>query len=140
MTPDIDWRLAWDIAQFSLLGGIGIYLHFELRDRARGTQVEDLRKSHDGRLDALTDRIAKAEGAMGSAPNRDLCERTQQRIARLEARGEGAVTHQDLKAVYTRIEQMDTRLTSQLGAVGGELAALGRLLQTVDTYLRDHPR
>lgn len=144
MTPPtpadgIDWRLAWDIAQFTLLGGIGIYLHFELRDRARGAQLHELAARQDGRMDDHEQRIARAEVRIQTTPSPDNCAQTQQRVARLEAAAGAAVTHADLKQVYARIEQMDTRLTRELGQVTGELVGVRGLLGTIDQYLREHP-
>jgi len=135
----IDWRLAWDIAQFTLLGGIGIYLHFELRDRARGAQLHELASRQDTRMDDHEQRIARAEVRIQATPSPDGCAQTQQRVARLEAASQAAVTHSDLKQVYSRIEQMDTRLTRELGQVSGELSGVRTLLGTIDSYLREHP-
>jgi flagellar motor switch/type III secretory pathway protein FliN len=140
-TPDgIDWRLAWDIAQFTLLGGIGIYLHFELRDRARGAQLHELASRQDTRMDDHEQRIARAEVRIQATPSPDGCAQTQQRVARLEVAIQSAPSHKDLEQVYRRIEQMDTRVTSELGRVIGQLDGLTDLTRGMNEHLRTHPR
>lgn len=57
-----------DVAQFAVLGAIGIYVHVVTRQRVTETQFDELRKDLHLSLDGFGQRLARAEEAQRHGP------------------------------------------------------------------------
>ena len=140
MTAGLDptqWQLAWDIAQFSLTGIVGIYVYLSQREQVRRDALARLENDVDARLEELHTALAKIEAKLETQPTWSKCSAQHQRIAVLEEAFKGAMKSADLGRVHARIDEIDKGLAE----LRGEVKASTHLLQTIDHHLRQisHP-
>jgi hypothetical protein len=136
MDSDPSWvKLIVDAGQFLLTGIVGVYLHLELRDRARGHQVDRLRQEIDRRLDEMAGRLAAQEAKMGSLPTHGSCAVHLERLAAIEARAASAPGVSEFVRLH---ERMDDQL-AQVNAIAGGLSRVESLIDTLHDHLLNRP-
>lgn len=128
-----EFRLYWDIAQFALTGGVGLYVYFSQRAQVRRESLAKLEDDIDGHLGAIQLRLGKIEAHVQYAPTPTMCASSHSRIAVLEEAIRRGPSDEDLKRLHARVDDA----AQGLAALRGELAGITRLLTTIDGYLRD---
>lgn len=137
MIVDIEvLKSAASVIQAALTAGVGLYLHLELRDRARGQQVEALRKAVEDRLDRYAIQLSTHEARISALPSATVCSDHIERIAGIEARAVAGPSHADLGAIHQRLDEQ----TAQISEAIGGMRRLESLLDTMHQHLLSSPR
>lgn len=97
-------KLLFQVLQFVITGAIGIYVYLTAKNRVTNERIGKLEKDLDEKLDDHGERIA-----------------------RLEAHVERAVTHDDLGKVYGTIKGVDGKVS----AIGGQLTGIDATLRQI---------
>lgn len=128
-----EMRLYWDIAQFALTGGVGLYVYFSQHAQVRREALSKLEDDIDGHLDKIHGRLGKIEAHVQYAPTATMCAASHARIAVLEEAVRRGPNDDDIKRLHARVDDA----AQGLAALRGELSGITRLLTTIDGYLRD---
>jgi GTP-binding protein EngB required for normal cell division len=78
-----EWKFAFQVLQFLLTGGIGVYVYLTNKDKVTNERISTMEK-------------AQTETNLTHSS----------RLAKLEMRVEQSPTHQDLSNIYTKINQV----------------------------------
>lgn len=123
-------KLAVQIGQFLLTGGVGIYVYMSNKDKVTNTRITELERAtnasiktyeqdSDTRIQTLEESIDKRLGDHAV------------RIARLEERAENAPTHDDLGELHEKINGVNEHLKT----MSGEFTSFKGLLITIHDYI-----
>ena len=112
-------KLAFQIGQFLLTGGVGFYVYMSNKNKVTNDRISALEMGLDTRLDDHASRIARLEEAAKHAP-----------------------THTDLSAIYTEMkasrqaqaDQMAT-MREDLRQLRGEFAGASKNIDLITEYL-----
>lgn len=126
----IDWiKILIDVAQFLLMGGIGIYIHLVNKNDATKDRIDKVEREGrerynnlntvtDDRLDNHESRISKIEGLLNQAPTHDDIGQVHERVNELATAVAGisamtAAQTEILKAIQGRLEMINNYLLNQ---------------------------
>lgn len=98
------FKFIFQVVQFFLTGGIGIYVYLSNKDKVTNDRITHLEDDLDTKLDTQIDRIARLESASTHALN-----------------------HGDLGSVYERVSAVDQRLAR----LEGEFKSQGDTLRLI---------
>ena len=99
-----DFKIALQVINMIATFGVGIYVWISTQDKVTNKRISDLEDKVDGRIDNYAERIARVEQDLSHAP-----------------------THEDLKRLHARIDQIDQRLSR----MEGEFKTQGDLLRMI---------
>lgn len=105
-----NFKIALQIINMIATFGVGIYVWISTQDKVTNKRISDLEEKVDGRIDSYAERIARVEQAQLHAP-----------------------THEDLKRIHARIDQIDQRLSR----IEGEFKSMGDLLRMILNKIAD---
>lgn len=112
MTLDYDAMKFWiDALQLAGIAVIGAHSWISNRHRVTSERIAKLEDDMDTRLDTHTDRLTALEVRAGAAP-----------------------THDDLKRLHQRLDNMN----GELKELRGEFQSAGRTLNMIHDYLLNH--
>lgn len=97
-------KLAFQILQFLITGGIAVYVYLASKDRVTNERINGLENDLDGKFDNHGERIA-----------------------RLETHGQNAPTHSDLGDLHNKVNTVDLKVSAQ----GGKLDAIDATLRMI---------
>lgn len=103
-------KFGFQVLQFLLTGGIGIYVYMTNKDKVTNDRITDLEKDIDKKSDDHGERIAK-----------------------LEARVEKAPTHDDLAKLHEKINEV----SACVNRLEGEFIGASRTLQLIHETLME---
>lgn len=101
-------KLIFQVFQFLLTGGIGIYVYTSNKNKATNDRIDVLQENIDAKVDGHSERIAK-----------------------LEAHAENSPSHDDLAGIHDKINTA----CSQISSLSGEFKGVHTLLNTIHRYL-----
>lgn len=101
-------KLGFQVLQFLMTGGVGIYVYLSNRDKVTNDRIGKLEDDIDEKMDDQGQRIAK-----------------------LEVRAESSPTHDDLSGLHEKINDVNASINSLAGEFGG----VRNLLNTLHQYL-----
>lgn len=101
-------KFLFQILQFLLTGGIGIYVYLTAKNRVTNERISVLENDLDTKLDSHGERIAS-----------------------LEASAKGAPTHNDLSAIHEKINKVGGDVREMAGALRGVNDNLQLLLKRI---------
>lgn len=101
-------RFWFDLLQFLLTGGVGIYVYLSNRQRVTSGRIRELEEDMDERLDDHHQRLARVEEHIKHLP-----------------------THADIGAVHERLNAIHGELQNLAGVV----SALNRSLHLINEHL-----
>jgi len=125
---DPGWaKVAVDLAQFGILGAIGIYQWVVSKDRVRRDQIATLedeiaRIGHDHDL-----QLARLESHIDANPTGKECTMQSARISRLEEQIKHMPGTREIKALYDRLNP----LAESMSALRAQATAHGEALQDI---------
>jgi len=105
-----EWKFAFQVLQFLLTGGIGVYVYMSGKDTVTNGRISKLEADIDAKIDQHGERIAK-----------------------IEARAEKAPTHEDLAKIYDKINKQ----SECLSRLEGEFEGVKRTLQLIHETLME---
>lgn len=111
----MDYRLIFDIAQFALTGGIGIYVYLSNRHYVTHQRISNLEAEVDARLDDHVQRLATVEERLKHVPATAEIGEVREMIARVGG---------DVKAVKAEVQ-----------GVRDQLSPMQRVIDSVQQYL-----
>lgn len=89
-------KFGFQVLQFLLLGGISIYVYLSNRDKVTNARITEMETGIDARLDIHVERIAK-----------------------LEAQSDKALTHVDIGVLHEKINNVRADVSSIAGELKG---------------------
>jgi len=101
-------KFSFQVLQFLLTGGIGIYVYLSNKDKV------------------TNDRIGKLEEDLDVKMNGHI-----ERIVALETRAESSLTHNDLADIHEKIN----KIGSDISSLSGKFTGVSNLLDTLHNYL-----
>lgn len=101
-------KLGFQVLQFLLTGAIGVYVYLTTKDQVTNDRISKLEDDIDGRLDSHLERIAK-----------------------VEAKTDKALTHADLEDLYTKINKVDACVNRLEGEFVGATRTLNLIHETL---------
>jgi len=67
------WKFAFQVLQFLLTGGVGVYVYMTTKDTVTNTRITKLEEDMDQKTDKQNERIARLEESMRAVPtHKDL--------------------------------------------------------------------
>lgn len=105
-----EWEFAFQVLQFLLTGGIGVYVYMSGKDTVTNGRISKLEEDIDSKINSQGERIAK-----------------------IEARAEKAPTHDDLARLYEKINKQ----SECLHRLEGEFEGVKRTLQLIHETLME---
>lgn len=125
-------KFYFQVLQFLLTGGIGIYVYLSNKHTATNDRVGKMAEATDERLDNHSERITRLEGsAKASETAQRDCPQHARRISDLEAGAKHSPTHEDLGEMHEKINVV----SGQLNTLTGEFSAVRRTLDLIHEYL-----
>lgn len=125
-------KFAFQILQFLLTGGIGIYVWLSNKDKVTNDRVGKIAESVDGKIDAHAERIARLEqGAESCETAQRTCPVHAERLAQLEAAADRSPTHEDLGRLHEKINDVSGALQTLVG----EFKGVHRTLDLIHEHL-----
>lgn len=106
-------KFGFQVLQFLLTGGIGIYVYLTNKNKVTNDRISKLENDIDEKLDGHVERIAK-----------------------IEARAEKAPTHKDMAEIHEKINQV----SACVNRLEGELSGWTRTLQLIHETLMEQAR
>lgn len=107
----MDWefaRLGFEIFQFLFTLGVAAYAVVANRNRATRKRLEELRKSHGGRLDTHAERLTKMEAALPYLPTNKAINALAERIGDLN--GEIKALHAEVSGLKDMRDMMSKQI------------------------------
>lgn len=101
-------KLLFQVLQFLITGGIGIYVYLATKNRVTNERINALQSDLDNKIDGHGERIAH-----------------------LEAQAEGAPTHDDLSRLHEKINKVAEGVSN----LGGQFKGVENLLNTIHEHL-----
>lgn len=105
-----DVKITLQIVNMIATFGVGIYVWISTQDKVTNKRITDLEEKVDDRIDSYAERMARVEQDQRHAP-----------------------THDDLKRLHARIDQIDQRLSR----MEGEFKSQGDLLRMILSKIAD---
>lgn len=103
-----EMKFGFQVLQFLLTGGIGIYVYLSNKDKV------------------TNDRIGKLEAGL-----EDKIDGHGERLAKLETHVDGSPTHDHLSEIHEKINQV----SKDISALAGEFNGVRNLLGTINSFL-----
>lgn len=101
-------KFAFQILQFVLTGGIGIYVYLSSRDKVTNERIGTLEKDLNEKLEGQGERIAKLEAVTMNAPD-----------------------HKDISKVYESVNQLAATVNQLVGENRGQSDTLKLILNQI---------
>jgi hypothetical protein len=106
---DMEWvKFGFQVLQFLLTGGIGIYVYLSNKDKVTNDRIGKLESDLDTKLDGHIERIVA-----------------------LETKSESSLTHNDLADIHEKIN----KIGSDISSLSGKFTGVSNLLDTLHNYL-----
>ena len=106
-------KLGFQVLQFLITGGIGIYVYMSNKNKVTNDRIGKLEDDIDSKIDGHSERIA-----------------------RIEARAEKAPTHDDLAKVYEKVNQV----SDCVSRLEGEFSGVSRVVNLIHETLMEDRR
>lgn len=103
-----EMKFGFQVLQFLLTGGIGIYVYLSNKNKVTNDRIGKLEEDLDKKLDGHIERIVV-----------------------LETKAKSSLTHNDLADIHEKINKIDTDISS----LSGEFTGVSNLLNTLHNYL-----
>lgn len=103
-----EMKFGFQVLQFLLTGGIGIYVYLSNKDKVTNDRIGKLEDDLDAKMDGHIERIVA-----------------------LETRADTSLTHNDLADIHEKINKIGTDISS----LSGEFTGVSNLLNTLHRYL-----
>lgn len=106
---DMEWmKFGFQILQFVLTGGIGIYVYLSNRDKVTNDRIGKLEEDIDGKFSTQGERISKMEAVSVAAPN-----------------------HNDIAKVYESLNTLAATVNQLVGENRGQSDTLKLILNQI---------
>jgi len=106
---DMEWmRFGFQVLQFVMTGGIGIYVYLTNRDKVTNDRIGKLEDDIDGKFGTQGERISKIEATNKAAPN-----------------------HHDIAKVYESINALAATVNQLVGENRGQSDTLKLILNQI---------
>jgi hypothetical protein len=108
-----EWKFAFQVGQFLLTGGIGIYVYLSNKNKVTNDRISAMHKEQV-----------------------DINQSHGQRLAKLEATAENAPNHTDLSEVHKKVNEVALCLSRLEGEVNG----MSRTMQLIHETMMEERR
>ncbi|HSH71557.1 MAG TPA: hypothetical protein VK974_00745 [Methylophilaceae bacterium] len=105
-------KFLFQIAQFLLTGGIGIYVYMSKKNTVTNDRISTMEENFDRKMEVYVQRLVKVETLCDKAP-----------------------THENLSDLYSKINNVSDCVSRVEGAIDPQFKAVNHTLGIIQTYL-----